>query len=90
MHLSQASFTGDRQGLGDRDYCIAGESSRERTICTEKEKKSLRESDTPQQTKISLRESDTPQQTKRAISLLEMFWARKSAIANLRSEEEEE
>ena len=30
MHLSQASFTGDRQGLGDRDYCIAGESSRER------------------------------------------------------------
>jgi hypothetical protein len=64
MHLSQASFTGDRQGLGDRDYCIAGESSRERAPLpkgTEKEN-------------FSLRESDTPQQTKRAISLLAMFW----------------
>jgi hypothetical protein len=61
MHLSQASFTGDRQGLGDK--------------------------------KKSLRESDTPQQTKRAISLLEMFWGSPtgdSLIANLRSEEEEE
>jgi hypothetical protein len=28
MHSSQASFTGDRQGLGDRDYCIAGENHR--------------------------------------------------------------
>jgi hypothetical protein len=42
MHLSQANFTGDRQNLGDRDYCIAGESSRERTSLpkgTEKRKK---------------------------------------------------
>jgi hypothetical protein len=40
--------------------------------------------------KKSLRELNTPQQTKRAISLLEMFWARRLAIANLRYEEEGE
>ena len=80
MHLSQASFTGDRQGLGDRDYCIAGESSRERAPLpkgTEKEK-------FPSENQIH-------RSKQRELSrCLQCFGVRRPAIANLRSEEEEE